>query len=122
MFYTKDPNGLFFFWEDSQELIIPENHIKVTDEEVNPPSPPVTMEHVKQKLQEYCERIAVAMVGDYKNSTEVLVYASIGDTKAKEFSDWYNTVWDLKTSLTDAPHDIDAWIESLPKFKEVTTT
>jgi len=71
----------------------------------------------KKRLQSFCDDIAVAMVGDYKNSTEVLVYASMGDTQAKVFADWYNTVWDLKTSLTSPPQNIDGWISNLPKFK-----
>ena len=120
MFYTKDPNGLVFFWEDEQKELIPEDHTRMTDYEVeahlNPPKPPTTMDQVKQVLQRHCDGIAVAIEGDYKNSTEVLVYASLGDIKAKDFADWYNAVWDLKASLTSPPQDIDGWISNLPKF------
>lgn len=118
MIYTKNPKGIVFEWDDSQT--IPENHVLMTSEEVeahlNPPPPPVTMEQAKQVLQKHCDGIAVAMDGDYKNSTEVLVYASMGDTQAKVFADWYNTVWDSKASLTSPPQDVDGWLKSLPCF------
>lgn len=119
MIYTKE-NNLVFAWEDEQEAIIPSEHIKMTADEVeahlNPPKPHVTMEQVKQKLQGFCDGVAVAMVGDYKNSTEVLVYATLGDAEAQKFAAWYNAVWDLKASMETPPQDVEAWINNLPKF------
>lgn len=124
MGYYKDEQGsVYWYDEDQKNLIGSKNEMSAEEIEahLNPPPPPATMEQVKQRLQIYCDSIAVAMVGDYKNATEVLVYASMGDVEAKKFADWYNSVWDLKASLEYAPQDVDAWIESLPKFKEVTT-
>jgi hypothetical protein len=71
----------------------------------------------QERLQKFCDGVAVAMVGDYKNSTEVLVYATMGDAEAQKFAAWYNAVWDSKASLTSPPQDIDGWISNLPKFK-----
>jgi hypothetical protein len=72
------------------------------------------MDRLKRELQWYCDKMAKSVDGDYKNSTEVLVYAAMGDEQAKVFANWYNSIWNAKAALTIPPEDIDTWIKSYP--------
>jgi hypothetical protein len=79
---------------------------------LSPKTPVITMDKLKQNLQRYCDQMATSIDGDYKNATEVLVYAAMGDEQAKVFASWYDSIWDAKAALTTQPEDIDTWIKS----------
>jgi hypothetical protein len=115
-YWTKEKCVLVIM--DSDMWVNEDNLIELTESErldyLSPKPPVITMDKLKYELQEYCDKIAKSIDGDYKNSTEVLVYAAMGDEQAKVFASWYDSIWDAKAILTIPPEDIDAWIKSYP--------
>jgi len=119
MIYTKNESGTYV-WDYNQELLIPKDHKRMTDEEVtthlNPPTPTVTMEMVNIAVQNLTDAQARTM--GFKNMVDAYNWAIMyQDADAIRLQEWDKKCWDAVDALNGvAPLDLNAFLNTLPKF------